>query len=146
MFIAINRRTLSPQNAITRKSNHHNLKRDGPLTYAIRKKPTEMATFPLLFSFTGRISRRQFSQWWIPIQLSIILGYWLHKDLGLSLIAFALWPLMALTTKRYHDFGSNGLIGLLQFVPMFGWLAVIAGCCFTIGDYKDNKYGVSLYK
>lgn len=99
-----------------------------------------------LFSFKGRIRRSEFNKLWIPLSVVQILFVYLDFKIALFLYIVTLWPLFALTTKRYHDFGSKGLLGIFQLLPWAGWLIVFVGCSFTIGDYKDNKYGPSTYR
>ncbi|PCK07570.1 MAG: hypothetical protein COA42_13565 [Alteromonadaceae bacterium] len=54
--------------------------------------------------------------------------------------------LLALSAKKCHDFGSAGWVGLFQILPGIGWLIALVGCGFTIGDFKDNRYGNSIYR
>jgi uncharacterized membrane protein YhaH (DUF805 family) len=109
-------------------------------------KTAEIDILPLLFSFKGRIGRAQFSRWWIPLTLITMPFYYTNEQIALIVFVIMLWPMFALTTKRYHDFNSFGWLGIFQLIPIIGWLIVIVGCCFTVGDFKDNKYGKSLYK
>ena len=69
-----------------------------------------------------------------------------NTNLAVIFFVFTLWPLFALTTKRYHDFSNPGFLGVFQLLPGVGWLIVFVGCSLTVGDYKDNKYGSSPYK
>lgn len=112
----------------------------------ISQKTKEMEILPLLFSFKGRIGRVQFSKWWIPLTLITVPFYYINEQLAGIITILMLWPLFALTTKRYHDFNSFGWLGVFQLLPVIGWLIVIVGCSFTVGDFKDNKYGKSIYK
>ncbi len=114
----------------------------------VRKKQTPaMALRPLLLSFKGRIGRKQFLTWYIPLWGLPILTTLLSQTAAAYLFLVMLWPLFALTTKRYHDFGKAGWAGLFQLIPGLGGLLIIlAGCGMTIGDFHDNKYGESLYK
>lgn len=98
-----------------------------------------------LFSFKGRMRRSEFNTLWLPIVAVLTLVSFINSNIGFISFVLLLWPMFALTTKRYHDFNSNGLIGLFQLLPWFGTLVVIIGCSFTIGDFKDNKYGPSSY-
>ncbi|MBT0588194.1 DUF805 domain-containing protein [Alteromonas oceanisediminis] len=98
-----------------------------------------------LFSFKGRMRRSDFNKLWLPLTITPLIISYFSEDVAIVIIFFSLWPLFALTTKRYHDFGSSGILGLFQLLPLFGWLIVFVGCSLTIGDYKDNKYGTSPY-
>ncbi|MCP4978463.1 MAG: DUF805 domain-containing protein [Maribacter sp.] len=111
------------------------------------KKPTEMDTFPLLFSFIGRIGRRQFLIWYIPIMLVSFIIAIFDVEIGGYFYLLMLWPLFSLTTKRYHDLGSAGWFGLFQLLPGIGGLMIVlAGCGLIIGNFHDNRYGKSIYK
>ena len=88
-------------------------------------KPKKMDIVPLLFSFRGRIGRTQFSKWWIPLTLFTIPFYNVDQYLGGIVTLILLWPLFALTSKRYHDFNSFGWLGIFQLLPLIGWLIVL---------------------
>ncbi len=112
----------------------------------VSHKTKKMEVLPLLFSFKGRIGRIQFTKWWLPLTSITLSLYYLNDQLAGMVAILLLWPLFALTTKRYHDFNSFGWLGIFQLLPIIGLLIVIVGFCFTVGDFKDNKYGESLYK
>ena len=99
-----------------------------------------------LFSFKGRMRRSEFNKLWLPITFAPIILAVFNLHLAIITFVLTLWPLFALTTKRYHNFGNPGFLGIFQLLPSFGWLIVFVGCSLTIGDYKDNKYGASPYK
>ncbi|WP_218395699.1 DUF805 domain-containing protein [Alteromonas lipotrueae] len=99
-----------------------------------------------LFRFKGRMRRSEFNKLWLPLTLAPMLISLFSYEIAVTILVFTLWPLFALTTKRYHDFGSSGVLGLFQLLPWMGWLIVFVGCSLTVGDYKDNKYGSSPYK
>jgi uncharacterized membrane protein YhaH (DUF805 family) len=115
------------------------------LSYSKKGEVKKMDIAPLLLSFKGRISRSQFNFWWLPLTFLPIIIFSLNEYVAGILMLLLLWPLFALTTKRYHDFGSSGVLGILQILPFMGWLIVFVGCSLTIGDFKDNKYGGSTY-
>lgn len=111
-----------------------------------RDKPLEMEFLPLLTSFSGRIGRRQFLRWYLPFWL-LPLGFLLLTPVIALVSSFlALYPLFALSTKRYHDLGSNGWFGLFQLIPFVGALFVLAECGFSIGEFHDNRFGRSIYR
>jgi uncharacterized membrane protein YhaH (DUF805 family) len=115
----------------------------------VRKpKPTEMDILPLLASFSGRIGRRQFLLWYLPLWLlPLPVAIFLNYSLAGALNLFLLYPLFALTTKRCHDLGSAGWFGCFQLIPGIGGIAIIcAGCGMNIGEFGDNRYGPSIYK
>ena len=112
-----------------------------------REKPVEMDILAVLTSFSGRIGRKQFLIWYIPIWvLSLVLAMYDILVAGYYSLIMA-WPLFALTTKRCHDLGSAGWFGLFQLIPGFGGILIIlAGCGMTIGEFNDNRFGKSIYK
>lgn len=114
----------------------------------VRKdKPTEMDILPLLTVFSGRIGRRQFLMWYVPIwALSVVIAMFDVVVAGFYSLSM-LYPMFALTTKRCHDLGGAGWFGLFQLIPGVGGITIIlAGCGMTVGDFNDNRYGQSIYK
>lgn len=124
----------------------HNRKIQRKQLEFMKSKTLKMDTLPLLFSFKGRIGRIQFSTWWLPLTFLPSLIYLVNEQVAGTLFVLLLWPLFALTTKRYHDINNMGILGIFQLLPFIGWLIVFVGCCLTVGDFKDNKYGKSIYK
>ncbi len=112
-----------------------------------KSKPTEMDILPLLTSFSGRIGRQQFLIWYVPLWiLSLVIAVFDVVIAGYYSLS-VLYPMFALTTKRCHDLGGVGWFGLFQLLPGIGGITIIlAGCGMTIGDFNDNKYGISIYK
>lgn len=115
----------------------------------------------LLFSFRGRISRRQ---WWF----GIVVGYALmlcitfpaafipNPTLQAVLWIPALWILFALHTKRHHDRNRQGwwtIIAIISAMATWILLAIIPGLRGIIlilwivffgclrGDAGKNRYG-----
>jgi uncharacterized membrane protein YhaH (DUF805 family) len=52
------------------------------------------------------------------------------------------WAKLALAAKRFHDLGKSGWLGLVLFIPLFGFIAVIF-LLVAPGDDYDNQYGLS---
>ena len=112
-----------------------------------KNKPTDMDIIPLLISYSGRIGRSQFLKWYIPIWLLPIVALIFDITFGGYVYLAMLWPEFALTTKRSHDLGHAGWIGLFQLIPGIGGISItFASCGMIIGDFNDNKYGKSIYK
>ncbi len=102
----------------------------------------------ILFSFEGRIPRRQF---WggqlVQILLFGVVG--LSTDaLGLGalvllvpLYVIAIWSSLALNAKRAHDRDKSGWFILVALIPIIGsiWLLIELG--FLRGTEGDNRYG-----
>jgi len=112
-----------------------------------REKPIEMDFPEVLLSFKGRIGRKQFLIWYIPLWVfSLILAIYDVLVAGYYGLIVA-WPLFSLTTKRCHDLGNAGWFGLFQLIPgLGGILIILAGCGMTIGEFNDNQYGKSIYR
>ena len=111
-----------------------------------RDKPAEMPIVALLTGFKGRIGRRQFLSWYIPIWLLPALIILYSPLLALVMTIVGLYPMVCLSTKRYHDLGYAGWFGLFQLIPLLGPLLVIAECGFSIGEFHDNRFGRSIYR
>ncbi|MFK8031984.1 MAG: DUF805 domain-containing protein [Gammaproteobacteria bacterium] len=101
----------------------------------------------LLLSFEGRINRRDF---WIGLAIVCIpsvscgaiiallpLGSYLPN---LALLVF-LYPLFAVTAKRYHDQDKSGWLGLIWLAPLVGWMFALIECGFSKGTPMRNKHG-----
>ena len=52
-----------------------------------------------------------------------------------------IWPLLAISAKRIHDFDHSGWWVLLHFVPVVGSLAVIAVLGCVPGTHGANRFG-----
>ncbi|TQV86907.1 DUF805 domain-containing protein [Aliikangiella coralliicola] len=111
-----------------------------------RKTPLEVDIFTLFFRFSGRIGRRQFLTGYLFTLSIISIAAFIDIILAAYIKLLLLYPLFALSTKRYHDLGKAGWAGLFQLLPGFGWLIVLAGCGLPIGDFHDNQYGESIYR
>lgn len=103
----------------------------------------------LYLGFNGRLTRRSF---------------WLHGVLGLtvfSLVAMALleiagmaperaeatanllivWPLLAISAKRWHDRNLSGWLALLLLLPVVGQLIALVVNGFLRGTPGENRFG-----
>ncbi len=109
----------------------------------------------ILFSFQGRIPRRQF---WGGQLVQILLFGVLCLLVGLStdapglgalvllvllvpLYVIAIWYSLALNAKRAHDRDKSGWFILVALIPIIGsiWLLIELG--FLRGTEGDNRYG-----
>ncbi len=109
---------------------------------------------PFLFSFHGRVSRRQI---WLRFLLPLI-GIVIALDIaGLAVQLLvpqipgyllaqlvpiaALWPQLAIGVKRCHDRGRSGWFLLISLIPAVGliWLFIELYC--LPGSAGDNFYG-----
>ena len=130
--------------------------RPGPLTLdqltalALGADPQRMSLAQLYIGLRGRIPRRT---------------YWLHGVLSLLLLGvvvnglleiarfdgdtagkFAnlvfLWPLIAVSVKRQHDFNFSGWWALIHFVPVAGSLVLIVVDGIMPGTHGPNRFGI----
>lgn len=109
----------------------------------------------ILFSFTGRVPRRQY--WaatlipFIAIIPLMVVGELLQDDgsIGLALgllllvtLVFMIWSGLAVTVKRWHDRGKSGAWILIGIIPLVGpiWTFIECGC--LRGSLGANQYGL----
>jgi MFS family permease len=109
---------------------------------------------PGIFSFTGRVPVAAF--WGMSIMIAILCLFIyfitikivpdaLHNQptvIFFSVVGvIALWALLALHTKRWHDLGKSGWLALLNFIPGLGTLISIFALGFRHGNSADNEFG-----
>jgi uncharacterized membrane protein YhaH (DUF805 family) len=111
-----------------------------------REKPLEMGTLSLLFKFKGRIGVRQFLSWYIPLGLVSFASLFFDTIVAKLTYLVLIYFFLTLGTKRCHDLGSRGWIGLCQIIPGLGWVIVLMSCGFSIGEFHDNRFGKSIYR
>lgn len=61
-----------------------------------------------------------------------------------AIVVLALWMLLAVHVKRWHDINLSGWLNLLgAFVPLMPWFGLILLCLlgFMPGSVGLNKYG-----
>lgn len=107
--------------------------------------PRDLELKEWLFSFKGRLNRKQFWLFYGPYFLTFSLGIFNIK-IPLIITVIMLWPLLAVQSKRWHDLGKSGWWSLVWFAPIVGWLLVFLDAGIHRGDKLNNKYGKSLYK
>lgn len=112
------------------------------------------AILHLLFSFRGRISRKQ---WWFGLVvlgilsvpgsliLSLMLAPIQTSDVIKDVIGVVgipmLWILFALNTKRLHDRNRPGWWILIALIPVVGAIYCIWQIAFMSGNKGQNRYG-----
>jgi len=109
----------------------------------------------LLFSFKGRINR---AKWWFMFLLGKVIGVTIgvsvfaifYSILGatplfivpvlLGVVGY-LWPLLAVSAKRWHDHNKSAWWVLIQLIPGIGalWAIVELGC--LRGNLGPNRFG-----
>ena len=126
-----------------------------------------MSLVQFLFSFEGRVRRRDF--WLFFIVIGLIYGrlLWIFGDnvyhmhgfghpfgfygmhfvshnLAVSVLGLAaVWAKLAVTAKRWHDRDKSGWMYLILIIPVLGWLWTLIECGFVDGTPRRNRYGKS---
>lgn len=107
----------------------------------------------LLFGFSGRASRKAFVL--AHLLLAVLMFLLIFKVIGASpeaiesgelgfnilmVLLVAQWVNLALSAKRFHDFGKPGIFAAVMLIPMISMIALVA-LCFIPGDLGPNRYG-----
>ena len=139
-----------PAPATPSTSPDRRLSRDELTALALGADPERMSLVQLYVGLKGRIPRRT---------------YWLHGVLSLLLLGVAvnallvianvdnetsgklenlvfLWPLIAVSAKRQHDFNFSAWWALIHFVPGVGSLLLIVVDGSMPGTRGANRFGV----
>ncbi len=99
-----------------------------------------------LFSFKGRIGRRDFWIWMVTWVVAMLLLFfvaynaWLSTQTAAFALVCLLWPTAAVVVKRLHDSGRSGAWAFLIILAWMLWRetgrccrpscrGVWAGCC-----------------
>ena len=124
-----------------------------------------------LFSFKGRIGRRDFWIWMVTWVVAMLLLFfvaynaWLSTQTAAFALVCLLWPTAAVVVKRLHDRGKSGYWALLlvlawmllagnwavlpgvwqwavgRFVPTLILVGMLIDLGAFIGTQDENKYG-----
>ncbi len=107
----------------------------------------------LFFSFSGRVSR------WVYFLASLLVGIaqvfpyyrfllvpegseaaatW--STIFMVVLIASLWPHVALSVKRLHDFNREGLFAVALFIPILSIVTFFV-LCFFPGDKDANRFG-----
>ena len=108
-----------------------------------------MPPWRLFFDPRGRISRR--SYWLYGVLALLGLGALGHVLLGIArvrredaehIVNLALmWPLIAISAKRWHDRDKSGWWVLIVLVPVVGWAWALVDNGFLRGTRGANRFG-----
>ena len=109
-----------------------------------------MPPLRLYFSLRGRIGRRQF--WWHGVLGLLMAGLVLMALLEIAGVAperaeqlanlVILWPMIAISVKRWHDRDRSGWWVLLVLVPtVIGQLWALIDNGFVAGTKGPNRFG-----
>ncbi|MCW5633834.1 MAG: DUF805 domain-containing protein [Rubrivivax sp.] len=107
------------------------------------------APWQMLFSTRGRISRKRFWLWGVGAMLAfaVVLQGLLavarvHLGTAEQIVnVLLLWPLVAVSVKRWHDRDRPGWWVLVALVPVVGWLWLLLDNGLLPGTRGVNRYG-----
>lgn len=96
-----------------------------------------------LFSYEGRISRKQYWVVHLPLLVFFVVGEFLFKKWEVIKVLFIiifLWPLLVIQIKRWHDRNKSGTWVFLNCVPLIGplWSAIELG--FFPSKNENNRF------
>ena len=110
----------------------------------------------LFFSFSGRVSR------WVYFLASLLVGLaqvfpyyrlllvpegseaaatW--SSIFLLVLVGSLWPHVALSVKRLHDFNREGFFAIALFIPVVSIVTFFVLCLYP-GDKQANRFGSAI--
>ena len=119
------------------------------LSDTLQSEPEPRPFWRLLLDPRGRIGRRS---WWLyGVALMLGLGLLLHALLGIARVrmetaeplvnVLLLWPVLALSIKRWHDRDQSGWWVLVVLVPVVGGLWALWCNGFLRGTLGANRFG-----
>ena len=104
-----------------------------------------------LFSIEGRVTR---SQYWlfgvlalalpatiVAVVIDRSLGYARDEGPGGLVFLLVLWPLLAITIKRWHDRDKSGWWILIGLIPIIGSIWALVENGFLRGTEGANRFG-----
>jgi len=109
----------------------------------------EKGTIPhplnVYFSWKGRISRKTYWIYFVPIILILVVNEYfigsINQHLYFAVLIAVLYPSVMINIKRAHDRSRTGFFSLLLVLPIISvWPLVELG--FLVGSEGDNKYGI----
>lgn len=108
-----------------------------------------MPPLQFYFSFQGRISRRSFwKKGLLPLGgVGLVLGTllsiagWHGERIEAFVNLLLLWPVSAVSAKRWHDRGHSGWWALVAFVPLLGMLLILLENGLRGSQQGANAYG-----
>jgi uncharacterized membrane protein YhaH (DUF805 family) len=103
----------------------------------------------MLFSFSGRIGRRDWWLWGVAAMLGLSLyATVLLRVAGLPATTtdivvnlLLLWPALAISAKRWHDRGKSAWWVLVLLLPVIGWLWILVENGCLRGTTGPNAHG-----
>ena len=103
----------------------------------------------LLFDPRGRVSRRT---WWLwAVLMPLAMGLLLFALFGIARVApdraeqsinlLLLWPIVAVSIKRWHDTDRSAWWVLIVLLPLVGWIVALWCNGVLRGTPGANRYG-----
>jgi uncharacterized membrane protein YhaH (DUF805 family) len=118
-------------------------------TVALGSGPDHMPFAALYLRARGRVSRRTF--WLHGVLALLVIGVLANAVMDIAGVTtdntdrlinlLLVWPLLAISAKRAHDFNWSGWWVLLHFVPVIGSLAMILILGSVPGTPGPNRFG-----
>lgn len=116
---------------------------------ALGADPERLSLFQLYVGLRGRIPRRTY---WLHGVLSLLLlGIVVNglldiadvdNDTAVKLVNLVfLWPLIAVSAKRQHDFNFSAWWALVHFIPAVGSLILLVVDGAMPGSHGANRFG-----
>ena len=117
---------------------------------ALGADPQRLSLVQLYLGLRGRIPRRTY---WLHGVLSLLLlGVVVNALLAIANVdndtagklvnLVFLWPLIAVSVKRQHDFNFSGWWALIHFVPAVGSLFLLLADGAVPGTHGPNRFGI----
>ena len=108
-----------------------------------------MTLTQLLFSFSGRISRKPY--WLFVLATAVVFTPFFFLDLDPSALdhytnlcaLVLLWPSLAIQAKRWHDRDKSAWWILINFVPLIGTIWSLVENGFLEGTPNTNRFGAN---
>lgn len=107
----------------------------------------------LFFSFSGRVSRLVYFLASLLVGLAQVFPYYrlilapegseaeaMWSLIFMVILIGSLWPHVALSVKRLHDFNREGYFALALFIPVVSIVTFFV-LCFHPGDRRANRFG-----
>ncbi len=104
------------------------------------------------FDFSGRARRKEYWFFILFYYLFYFLSWLLDNLLNfnftgtevgfltLSYILLMIIPNLSVTVRRLHDINKSGLMIFIIFIPLIGWIWLLA-LTLIEGDKRQNQYG-----
>ena len=103
-----------------------------------------MSGAQVYFSWKGRICRKTYWIFSIPLALIVFLSEWViachNEDISFLILLIVFYPAMMINIKRAHDRNITGWFSLVLLIPIVSlWPLIEFG--FLKGDEDNNKHG-----